>query len=108
MNIKILSRVKAVKLSYTDFEGDKIIISISDPFNEPAHFNKNNNSIKEILYLSMTLARNQKISLMDTRLWYQKMLKKLRLLSTSGKTKLMKYGFIVSAEYREAQELLWQ
>ena len=52
MNIKILSRVKAVKLSYTDFEGDKIIISISDPFNEPAHFNKNNNSIKEILYLS--------------------------------------------------------
>lgn len=52
MDIKILSRTKAIKLSYTEFEGDKVIISINDPFNEPAHFNKNNNSIKEILYLS--------------------------------------------------------
>lgn len=52
MNIEILSRTKAIKLSYTDFEDDKVIISVSDPFNEPAHFNKGNNSIKEILYLS--------------------------------------------------------
>lgn len=52
MNIKILSRVKAVKLSYTDFANDKVIISIKDPWAENAHFNRNNSSIKEILYLS--------------------------------------------------------
>ena len=52
MNIKILSRTKAVKLSYKDFAKDKVIISISDPFNEKAHFNQGNSSIKEILYLS--------------------------------------------------------
>lgn len=52
MNIKILSRMKAVKLSYTDFENDKVIISIKDPWAENAHFNRNNSSIKEILYLS--------------------------------------------------------
>lgn len=52
MNIKILSRVKAVKLSYTDFEKDKVIISIKDPWADNAHFNRNNSSIKEILYLS--------------------------------------------------------
>ena len=52
MNIKILSRTKAVKLSYTDFANDKVIISIKDPWAENAHFNRNNSSIKEILYLS--------------------------------------------------------
>ena len=52
MKVKILSRTKAVKLSYTDFEKDKVIISIRDPFNEPAEFNHGNSSIKEILYLS--------------------------------------------------------
>lgn len=52
MNIRILSRTKAVKLSYTDFENDKVIISIKDPWAERAHFNRGNNSIKEILYLS--------------------------------------------------------
>ena len=52
MNIKILSRTKAIKLSYTDFEKDKVIISIRDPWAEKAHFNDGNSSIKEILYLS--------------------------------------------------------
>ncbi|MBR3149794.1 MAG: dual specificity protein phosphatase family protein [Eubacterium sp.] len=52
MNIKILSRTKAVKLSYTDFEKDKVIISIRDPWAEKAQFNDGNSSIKEILYLS--------------------------------------------------------
>lgn len=52
MNIKILSRTKAIKMSYTDFEKDKVIISISDPFNESAKFNSGNNTIKEVLYLS--------------------------------------------------------
>ncbi len=52
MNIKILSRTRAVKLSYTDFANDKVIISIKDSWAENAHFNRNNSSIKEILYLS--------------------------------------------------------
>ena len=52
MNIKILSRTKAVKLSYTDLENDKVIISIKDPWAEKAHFNSGNSSIKEVLYLS--------------------------------------------------------
>lgn len=52
MNIKILSRTKAVKLSYTNFANDKVIISIKDPWAEKAHFNDGNGSIKEILYLS--------------------------------------------------------
>lgn len=51
-DIKILGRAKAVKLSYTDFENTKAIISISDPFSEPAKFNKNNRTVKNILYLS--------------------------------------------------------
>ncbi len=52
MKIKILSRQQAVKRSYTDFDGSKIIISISDPFEEKAKFNRNNISIKSVLYLS--------------------------------------------------------
>ena len=52
MNIRILSREKAVKLSYTEFVNDKVVISITDPFNEPAELNSNNSSIKELLRLS--------------------------------------------------------
>lgn len=52
MNVSILSRTKAVKLSYTELENDKVIISIKDPWTENAHFNSGNSSIKEILYLS--------------------------------------------------------
>lgn len=52
MIIKIFSRHQAVKQSYTDFDGSKIIISISNPFEEKAKFNRNNISIKSVLYLS--------------------------------------------------------
>ena len=52
MIIKIFSRQQAIKQSYTDFDGSKIIISISDPFNEKVKFNRTNRSIKDILYLS--------------------------------------------------------
>lgn len=52
MIIKVFSRQQAVKQSYTDFDGSKIIISISDPFEEKAKFNRNNISIKSVLYLS--------------------------------------------------------
>lgn len=52
MIIKIFSRQQAVKQSYTDFDGSKIIISISDPFNEKVKFNRTNRSIKDVLYLS--------------------------------------------------------
>ena len=52
MKIRILSRAKAVKLSYTELTGDKVIISIVDPFAEHARFNRENSSIKDVLYLS--------------------------------------------------------
>ncbi len=52
MIIKVFSRQQAVKQSYTDFDGSKIIISISDPFEEKAKFNRNNIFIKSVLYLS--------------------------------------------------------
>ena len=52
MNIKIFSREEAIKHSYTDFGRKKVIISIRDPHNEKAEFNKGNSSIKDILYLS--------------------------------------------------------
>lgn len=52
MNIKIFSRQKAVKESYRDLTGDKVIISISDPDKSRANFNLANNSIKAKLYLS--------------------------------------------------------
>ncbi len=52
MIIKIFSRQQAIKHSYTDFDGSKIIISISDPFNERVKFNCSNRSIKDVLYLS--------------------------------------------------------
>lgn len=52
MTIKIFSRQQAIKQSYTDFDGSKIVISISDPFNEKVKFNRTNRSIKDVLYLS--------------------------------------------------------
>ena len=52
MNIKIFSKSEAVKKSYMDFDGRKIIISISDLYENKAGFNRKNKSIKEVLYLS--------------------------------------------------------
>ena len=52
INIKALSREKAIRLSYSDFDNDKIIISIRDPNKVKPEFNINNSSIKGILYLS--------------------------------------------------------
>lgn len=52
MNIKIFSKSEAVKKSYTDFGGKKIIISISDLYENKAGFNRENKSINEVLYLS--------------------------------------------------------
>ena len=52
MNIKIFSKAEAVKMSYTDFDGRKIIISISDLNENKVEFNCENASIKAVLYLS--------------------------------------------------------
>ena len=52
INIIALSREKAIRLSYSDFDIDKIIISIRDPNKVKPEFNINNSSIKDILYLS--------------------------------------------------------
>lgn len=52
MTIKIFSRQQAIKQSYADFDGSKIIISINDPFNEKVKFNRTNLSIKDVLYIS--------------------------------------------------------
>lgn len=54
INIIALSREKAIRLSYSDsdFDNDKIIISIRDPNKVKPEFNINNSSIKDILYLS--------------------------------------------------------
>lgn len=52
INIIALSREKAIRLSYSDFDKDKIIISIRDPNKVKPEFNINNSSIKDILYLS--------------------------------------------------------
>lgn len=52
IKIKALSREKAIRLSYSDFDNDKIIISIRDPNKVKPEFNINNSSIKDILYLS--------------------------------------------------------
>lgn len=61
MIIKIFSRQQAVKQSYTDFDGSKIIISICDLFEEKAKFNRNNISIKSVLNLSFyDIDRNTK------------------------------------------------
>lgn len=52
INIIALSREKAIRLSYSDFDDAKIIISIRDPNKVKPEFNINNSSIKDILYLS--------------------------------------------------------
>ena len=52
INIIALSREKAIRLSYSDFDNDKIIISIRHPNKVKPEFNINNSSIKDILYLS--------------------------------------------------------
>ena len=52
INIITLGREKAIRLSYSDFDDDKIIISIRDPNKVKPEFNINNSSIKDILYLS--------------------------------------------------------
>ncbi len=59
MNITVLSRMNAEKLSYNDFSSDKIIISIRTPEDEQAVFNAENNSIKDILYLSFYDVSNE-------------------------------------------------
>lgn len=51
IKIKILSRETAVKLSYCDFDGNKIIVSISAPDNNKPKFNTKNRSTNDILYL---------------------------------------------------------
>ncbi len=52
MDVIVLNKVKAQELSYDDFSSDKVIISIKTPEDEQAVFNLENNSIKDILYLS--------------------------------------------------------
>lgn len=51
MIIIVLSRMKAERLSYTDYSSDKVIISIRTPGDKKAEFDKNNKTIKDILYL---------------------------------------------------------
>lgn len=48
----ILNKSKAQRLSYNDFSSEKVIISISTPGDEKTVFNPNNNTIKDVLYLS--------------------------------------------------------
>lgn len=52
MNIIVLNKAKAQRLSYKDFLSNKVIISISTPSDDKAVFNIDNDSIKDILYLS--------------------------------------------------------
>ena len=52
MDVIVLNKAKAQKLSYDDFSSNKVIISIKTPDDEQAVFNPNNDSIKDILYLS--------------------------------------------------------
>lgn len=51
MNVIVLNRMKAERLTYTDYSSDKVIISISTPGDEKAEFDSNNKTIKDILYL---------------------------------------------------------
>lgn len=46
-----MNKSKAGRLSYTDYSSDKAIISISTPGDEKAEFDRNNKTIKDILYL---------------------------------------------------------
>lgn len=51
MNVMIMNKSKAERMSYTDYSSDKAIISISTPGDEKAEFDRNNKTIKDILYL---------------------------------------------------------
>lgn len=51
MKFVILNKSKAERFSYTDYSSDKVIISISTPGDEKAEFDRNNKTIKDILYL---------------------------------------------------------
>lgn len=51
INVIVLSRMNAERLSYTDYLSDKVIISIRTPGDEKAEFDRNNKTIKDILYL---------------------------------------------------------
>lgn len=43
--------MNAERFSYTDYSSDKVIISIRTPGDEKAEFDRNNKTIKDILYL---------------------------------------------------------
>lgn len=51
MNIVILNKSKAERLSYTDYLSDKVVISIRNPNDKKAEFNPGNSTIKDVLYL---------------------------------------------------------
>lgn len=51
MNVIVLNKSKAQRLSYKDILSDKVIISIRTPGDEKAKFDSNNKTIKDILYL---------------------------------------------------------
>lgn len=51
MDVTIMNKSKTGRLSYTDYSSDKVIISISTPGDEKAEFDRNNKTIKDILYL---------------------------------------------------------
>lgn len=51
MNIIVLNKSKAQRLSYTDYSYDKVIISIRTPDDAKVEFDSNNKTIKDILYL---------------------------------------------------------
>lgn len=51
MDVTIMNKSKAERLSYTDYSSDKVIISIRTPSDEKAEFDSNNKTIKDILYL---------------------------------------------------------
>lgn len=51
INIIVLDKSKAQRLSYNDLSSDKIVISIRTPSDEKAKFDSNNKTIKDILYL---------------------------------------------------------
>lgn len=52
LNVIVLNKSKAQKLSCKDFSSEKVIISIRTPNDEKAVFSPDNNTIKDILYLS--------------------------------------------------------
>lgn len=51
MKFVILNKSKAQRLSFTDYQSDKVIISIRTPGDEKVEFDSNNKTIKDILYL---------------------------------------------------------